>query len=152
MADEGEFGNLDTVDDRNPALIILIRTLIYGNYGIFLIMGHAGFISSTVLVWGLRAAQPRGELEIFPFYKPKMPPTRLPLRVLGFRVEVECLGERERESERERERERERESERGFRAFCCKKARVLTTLLCNRFWVLGLERLRGLGLWLRVSF
>ena len=35
---------IHTVDDRNPAL----RTLNYGNYGIFLIMGNAGFISSTV--------------------------------------------------------------------------------------------------------
>ena len=26
-----------------------LRTLNYGNYGIFLIMGHAGFISSTVV-------------------------------------------------------------------------------------------------------
>ena len=34
-----------TVDDRNPAL----RTLHYRNYSIFLIMGNAGFISSTVL-------------------------------------------------------------------------------------------------------
>ena len=30
-----------TADDTN-------RTLNYGNYGIFLMMGHAGFISSTV--------------------------------------------------------------------------------------------------------
>ena len=33
-----------TVDDRNSAL----RNLNYENYGIFLIMGNAGFISSTV--------------------------------------------------------------------------------------------------------
>ena len=33
-----------TVDDINPAL----RTLDYGNYGIFLIMGNAGFISSAI--------------------------------------------------------------------------------------------------------
>ena len=31
-----------TVDDINPALPL--RTLNYGNYGIYLIMGHAGFI------------------------------------------------------------------------------------------------------------
>ena len=36
---------LDTVDDTNPALAL--RTLNYGNYGIFLIMGNAGFIPST---------------------------------------------------------------------------------------------------------
>ena len=35
-----------TVDDRNPALPL--RTLNYGNYGIFPIMGNAGFISSAV--------------------------------------------------------------------------------------------------------
>ena len=35
-----------TVDDINPALPL--RTLNYGNYGIFPIMGNAGFISSTV--------------------------------------------------------------------------------------------------------
>ena len=40
----------DTVDDINPAL----RTLNYGNYGISLFMGHAGFISSTV---GCRSEQ-----------------------------------------------------------------------------------------------
>ena len=34
------------MDDINPALPL--RTLTYGNYGIFLIMGNAGFISSTV--------------------------------------------------------------------------------------------------------
>ena len=34
---------LATVDDTNPAL----RTLNPGNYGIFLIMGNAGFTSST---------------------------------------------------------------------------------------------------------
>ena len=38
----------DTVDDTNPALSL--RTLNYGNYGIFLIMGSAGFISSTVRI------------------------------------------------------------------------------------------------------
>ena len=31
-------------------LCITLRTLNYGNYGIFLIRGHAGFISSTVAV------------------------------------------------------------------------------------------------------
>ena len=35
-----------TVADINPSLI---RTLDYGNYGTFLIMGHAGFVSSTVI-------------------------------------------------------------------------------------------------------
>ena len=30
-------------------LSITLRTLNYGNYGIFLLMGHAGFISSTVV-------------------------------------------------------------------------------------------------------
>ena len=39
---------LTSVDDINPALPYLLRTLNYGNYGIFLIMGIAGFISSTV--------------------------------------------------------------------------------------------------------
>ena len=34
-----------TVDDINPALPL--RTLSYGNYGIFLTMGNAGFIAST---------------------------------------------------------------------------------------------------------
>ena len=29
--------------------ITIVGTLNYGNYGIFLIMGNAGFISSTVL-------------------------------------------------------------------------------------------------------
>ena len=36
----------DTVDDINPA--VCLRILNYGNYGIFLIMGKAGFIPSTV--------------------------------------------------------------------------------------------------------
>ena len=36
-----------TVDDINPALITL-STLNYGKYGLFLIMGYAGFISSTL--------------------------------------------------------------------------------------------------------
>ena len=31
-------------------LQITLRTLIYGNYGIFLIMGNAGFLSSKVLI------------------------------------------------------------------------------------------------------
>ena len=44
---------LPAVDDRSPA--ITFRTLNYGNYGTFLIMGHAGFISSTV-----RLPRPRG--------------------------------------------------------------------------------------------
>ena len=35
-----------TADDK--ILSITLRTLNYGNYGIFLIMGNAGFISSTV--------------------------------------------------------------------------------------------------------
>ena len=35
-----------TVDDINPALPI--RTLNYGNYGMFLMMGDAGFISAAV--------------------------------------------------------------------------------------------------------
>ena len=40
----------DTVDDINPAMTL--RTLNYGNYGILLIMGNAGVISSTVgLQW-----------------------------------------------------------------------------------------------------
>ena len=37
---------IHTVDDTNPAL--QLRTSNYGNYGRFLIMGKAGFISSTV--------------------------------------------------------------------------------------------------------
>ena len=49
-----------TVDDINPAL----PSLNYGNYGIFRIIGNAGFISSTVVaaaviqtlpLWGLGA-------------------------------------------------------------------------------------------------
>ena len=35
------------VDDKKPALHYL-RTLNYGKYGIFLVMGNAGLISSTV--------------------------------------------------------------------------------------------------------
>ena len=35
-----------TTDDRHPC--ITLRTLNYGNYGIFLVMGNARFISSTV--------------------------------------------------------------------------------------------------------
>ena len=37
-----------TADDRN--LCMTLRTLNYGNYGIFLIMGNAGFIPSTVVL------------------------------------------------------------------------------------------------------
>ena len=37
---------IDIVDDINPALPL--RTLNNRNYGMFLIMGNAGFISSTV--------------------------------------------------------------------------------------------------------
>ena len=36
-----------TVDGQNPAWTL--RTLNYGNYGIFLIMGTAGFCPSTVV-------------------------------------------------------------------------------------------------------
>ena len=39
----------NTADDINPALPAL-RTLNHGNYGIFVIMGSAGFISSTVVL------------------------------------------------------------------------------------------------------
>ena len=35
-----------TVDEIHPAM--LLRTLNYGNYARFLIMGNAGFISSTI--------------------------------------------------------------------------------------------------------
>ena len=38
---------LHAVDDTNPALPL--RTLNYGNYGTFLIMRNAGFVSSTVI-------------------------------------------------------------------------------------------------------
>ena len=38
----------NTVDDINPALAYL-RTLNYGNCGLFLIMGNSGFISSAEL-------------------------------------------------------------------------------------------------------
>ena len=49
-----------TVDDTNPAFTL--RTLNYGKYGIFLIMGNAGFISlnpktlnpKTLLLWVMR--------------------------------------------------------------------------------------------------
>ena len=36
------------VDDIKHKSCITLRTLNYGNYGIILIMGNAGFISSTV--------------------------------------------------------------------------------------------------------
>ena len=36
------------MDDRNPAFPYNDPKLVYGNYGIVLIMGNAGFISSTV--------------------------------------------------------------------------------------------------------
>ena len=39
---------IDTVDDKKKPCITL-RTLNYGNYGTLLIMGNAGFISSTVV-------------------------------------------------------------------------------------------------------
>ena len=42
---EGLLGYSPTVEDINPAL----RTLNYGKYGIFLIKGNAGFISSKVV-------------------------------------------------------------------------------------------------------
>ena len=38
-----------TVDDKSCITLLMDRN--YGNYGIFLIMGNAGFISSTVF-WG----------------------------------------------------------------------------------------------------
>ena len=31
-----------------------LRTLNYGNYGIFLVLGNAGFCPSTVLLWLMR--------------------------------------------------------------------------------------------------
>ena len=40
-------GHVPTVDDVKSALTL--RNLNYGKYGIFLMMGHAGLISSTVL-------------------------------------------------------------------------------------------------------
>ena len=58
------------------------RTLNYGNYGIFLLLGNAGFISSTVevpqgligfRVWGL-------EFRVWG------------LGLVGFRAYVTCLG------------------------------------------------------------
>ena len=36
------------VDDKHPC--ITFRTLNYGNYGIFLITGNAGFLSPTVVI------------------------------------------------------------------------------------------------------
>ena len=39
---------INTVDNVNPALPK--KTLNYGNYGIFLVRGNAGFMSSTVRV------------------------------------------------------------------------------------------------------
>ena len=39
---------ITTVDDKKSC--ITFRTLNYGNYGVFLIMGDAGFISSTVII------------------------------------------------------------------------------------------------------
>ena len=48
-----------TVDDRNPALPKDLRTRNYGNYGIFLIVGHAGFISSTVAATSLGSLRAR---------------------------------------------------------------------------------------------
>ena len=38
-----------------------LRTLNYGNYGIFLIMGNAGFCPSTVVVFGHSWKKPRGD-------------------------------------------------------------------------------------------
>ena len=49
-------------------LSITLRALNYGNYGTFRIMGHAGFISSTVVIIGaalaipLASKQPKGLL------------------------------------------------------------------------------------------
>ena len=40
--------------DRNSTLHFTFRTLNYGNYGSFLVMGNAGFISSTVVAQGYR--------------------------------------------------------------------------------------------------
>ena len=39
-----------------------LRTLNYGNYGIFLIMGHAGFCPSTVVLWNSIVCLPAGSL------------------------------------------------------------------------------------------
>ena len=52
-------GNVSTtVDDTNPGL----RTLNYGSYRIFLIMGNAGFISSTVPIIAARFELQGGSL------------------------------------------------------------------------------------------
>ena len=37
------------VDDLRSKSCLTLRTLNYGNYGIFCFMGNAGFISSTVV-------------------------------------------------------------------------------------------------------
>ena len=54
-----------TVDDINSALLTL-RTLHYGNYGTFLIMGNAGFISSTVF-WSFQADPPEAQWLLWAF-------------------------------------------------------------------------------------
>ena len=74
-----------------------LRTLNYGNYGIFLIMGHAGFISSTVVLDSLDPLDS--------FWSPA-----------GLKRTCEPANGREREREgesfaRERERHTERTSE-----------------------------------------
>ena len=52
-----------------------LRTLNYGHYGIFLIMGNAGFCPSTVVFL----------LELFPDTKPSWPESSNAAK-LGFRV------------------------------------------------------------------
>ena len=49
---------VSTADDRHPALPQ--RTLNCGNYGIFLIMGNAGLVSSTVRSIKGMSAYPEG--------------------------------------------------------------------------------------------
>ena len=47
-----------TVDDTNPALPL--RTLNYGNYGIFLVMGNAGYFSINRMSFVGFECQPSG--------------------------------------------------------------------------------------------
>ena len=84
---------MDKIQNLSKSCMTL-RTLNYGNYGIFLIMGNAGFCPSTVGPFGLTLNQQKGGEERFAelfaratsFDSADSTKDRRPWRQKGFRV------------------------------------------------------------------
>ena len=87
-----------------------LRTLNYGSYGIFLIMGNAGFCPSTILLPFFHSLLTKGRVLSL---RDELVEFRVALSSLGYGTREREMNERERERERERQRERERGRGRG---------------------------------------